>query len=282
MKKLFLSFFVFACLATQAFGQIRTPQPSPTSEFKQTVGLTEIAVVYSRPSMKGRTIFAADGLVPFGDIWRFGANSATKISFSDDVKVGGKALKGGDYAILTKPGAKSWEIMFYPYEAGDFGTYVEKTPAATVAVEVAELPFAVESFSMVLSDLTTNTANLTAFWEKTLINIPIETEVEKKVMADIDRIMAGPSANDYVAAATYYHESGKDLDKALMWIQKATKVEKPAFWQVRREALILADMGKTKEAIEAAKQSKELAEAAGNQDYVRMNEKSIKEWTAKK
>lgn len=282
MKKLFLSLFVLACLAGQAFGQIPTPQPSPTSEIKQTVGLTEVHIVYSRPSMKGRTIFSDDGLVPFGDVWRFGANQATKISFGDDVTVGGKAVKGGEYAVLAKPTAKSWEIMFFPYEGGNWGSYREKTPAAVVKTDAQELPFAVESFTMMLGDLKANSANLYAMWEKTMIAIPVEAEVDAKVMAAIDRVMAGPTPNDYFTAATYYHEAGKDLNKALEMVQKATKVDNPRFWQVRREALILADLGKTDQAIEAAKKSKELAEKAGNKDYVRMNDKSIKEWTAKK
>lgn len=282
MKKLFLSLFVFTCLAGQVFGQIQTPQPSPTSEIKQTVGLTDVTIVYSRPSVKGRTIFTADGLVPHGEVWRLGANQATKISFSDDVKVGGKAIKGGDYAVLAKPTASSWEIMFFPYEGGNWASYVEKTPAATAKSDVQALPFSVESFTMMLGDLTANSANLYVMWDKTTVAIPIEAEVDKKVMASIDKIMAGPSANDYYAAASYYHDAGKDLDKALEMIQKATKVEKPAFWQVRREALILADLGKKDAAIEAAEKSKALAEKAGNKDYVRMNEKSIKEWAAKK
>ncbi len=282
MKKLFLSLFVFTCLAGQVFGQIQTPQPSPTSELKQTVGLTDVTIVYSRPSVKGRTIFTADGLVPHGEVWRLGANQATKVSFSDDVKVGGKAIKGGEYALLAKPTASSWEIMFFPYEGGDWTSYVKKTPAATAKSDVQELPFSVESFTMMLGDLTANSANLYVMWDKTTVAIPIEAEVDKKVMASIDRIMAGPSANDYYAAASYYHDAGKDLNKALEMIQKATKVEKPAFWQVRREALILADLGKKDAAIKAAEKSKALAEKAGNKDYVRMNEKSIKEWAAKK
>ncbi len=282
MKKLFLSLFVFTCLAGQVFGQIQTPQPSPTSQIKQTIGLTDVSIVYSRPSMKGRTIFSADGLVPHNDVWRFGANQATKISFSDDVKVGGKVVKGGDYAVLAKPSAKSWEVMFFPYEGGNWGSYVEKTPAATAKADVQALPFSVESFTLMLGDLTSTSANLYAMWDQTSVSIPIEAEVDKKVMASIDKIMAGPSANDYYAAASYYHDAGKDLNKALEMIQKATKVEKPAFWQVRREALILADLGKKDAAIEAATKSKELAEKAGNKDYVRMNEKSIKEWAAKK
>ena len=80
MKKLFLSLFVFTCLAGQVFGQIQTPQPSPTSQIKQTVGLTDVSIVYSRPSMKGRTIFSADGLVPHNDVWRFGAISLVQAS----------------------------------------------------------------------------------------------------------------------------------------------------------------------------------------------------------
>lgn len=270
---------LLALIALPTHAQIRTPAASPGVEIKQTVGLTEITLNYSRPGMKGRTIFGEKGLVPFGEIWRTGANTATKISFGDDVKVGGQSLKKGDYAILTIPNAQEWTVNFYPYEGTNFGIYVEKTPAVSVKAKADALPFSVESFTMMIDNVTQNPASLDIYWDKTIVSVPVEVEVDKRVMADIERVLAGPNPNDYYNAASYYHDAGKDLNKALEWIQKATHTENPMFWQVRREALILADLGKKKEAVEAAKKSMELAEKAGNQDYVRMNKASIEEWS---
>lgn len=282
MKKVFINLFTLAVLSllgTTAFGQIRTPAPSPSSTVEQTVGLTDITINYSRPGVKERTIFADNGLVPFGKLWRTGANAATKITFSDDVKVGGKELKAGSYAILTTPTASSWTLYFHPYESGNWGSYTEKDPAAKVMAETDELPFNVENFTIAFNNITATSADLMFYWEKTIAVASIEVDVDSKVMADIKRVMSGPSQNDYFAAASYYHESGKDLKKALEYIQKATHTDEPRFWQVRREALILADLGMKKEAIEAAKKSMKLAEEAGNEDFVRMNKKSIEEWS---
>lgn len=281
MKKLLLSLSLMALVAvfaTTSFAQIKTPAPSPSASFTQEVGLSEVTVKYSRPSMKGRTIFAADGLVPYGKVWRTGANQVTKISFGADVTVGRKDLKKGDYAILTKPDANNWAVHFYPYESGNWNSYVEKTPAAVVSANVKKISPAVETFLITISNITSEKADLVFAWADAAVYVPMSFEVESKVLAQIDKTLAGPTANDYYAAGNYLLSIEKDLDKALMYVQKATKGENPRFWQVRREALILSKLGKTKEAIAAAKLSKDLAMKAGNDDYVRMNEKSIAEW----
>ncbi|MCB0609287.1 MAG: DUF2911 domain-containing protein [Lewinellaceae bacterium] len=265
--------------ALPAHSQIRTPAASPGAELKQTVGLTDITLAYSRPSMKGRKIFSAEGVVPFGSVWRLGANSATKFTFSTDVKLGGQPLKAGSYAVLATPGASSWVFMFYPYESTNWTSYTEKDPVAKVTAQPQSLaPINIETLTFDIGDITNTSANIGIMWESTWVALPLEVPVDEAVMASIKSTLAGPTPNDYYAAASYYHAAGKDLNQALEWIQKATNVEKPAFWQVRTEALILADLGKKKEAIAAAKKSLELAKAAGNDDYVRMNEKSIKEW----
>ena len=258
--------------------QVSTPAPSPSAKVTQMVGLTEVTLEYSRPSMKGRTIFAADGLVPFGSVWRTGANQATKITFSDDVTLGGSELPAGSYAILSKPGSSSWDIHFYSYESSNFGSYVEKEPTLVVSATPAKMDGTLETFTINIDGLHNDGAVLQFAWENTVVPVALGVMTDKTVMASIDRVMAGPSKNDYYNAATYYHDSGKDLKKALEWVNIATEGDNPRFWQVRRKALILADLGMKKEAIAAAKQSLELAKAAGNQDYVRMNEKSLKEW----
>ena len=139
-----------------------------------------------------------------------------------------------------------------------------------------------ESMTFNIANVQPNSADIVLSWAKTMVTLPLQVNTDEQVMASIERVMGGPSQNDYFAAATYYHESGKDLNQALAWVEKATAGDEPRFWQVRRKALILADLGKTEAAIKAATMSLKLAEAAGNEDYVRMNKKSIEEWTAKK
>ena len=277
MKKLL--FNVLALLLTfSMYAQISTPAPSPSATVNQAVGLTEITVEYSRPSMKGRTIFAEDGLVPFGSMWRTGANSATKITIGQDATIGGVEVAAGSYAVLTKPMAKEWTFMLYNYEGSSWGSYREKEAAATFSAATKSTGMPVESFTIAVNNLTDNSATLDFAWENTMVSVPVEVPVHEQVMAAIKRTMAGTSANDYFRAASYMHDSGTDVETALSYIQKANDTDEPRFWMVRREALILADLGRKQEAIAAAKRSMALAKEAGNEDYVRMNEKSLAEW----
>ena len=133
-----------------------------------------------------------------------------------------------------------------------------------------------------INDVTANGADIQFYWAKTMVSLPLVVNTDEQVMASIKQVMAGPSENDYYNAAVYYHDSGKDLKQAMEWIDKATSGNEPRYWQVRRKALIYADAGKKEEAIKAAKQSMELAEKAGNEEYVRMNKKSIEEWSGMK
>ncbi len=277
MKKLL--FNVLALLLTfSMYAQINTPAPSPSATVNQAVGLTEITVEYSRPSMKGRTIFAEDGLVPFGQMWRTGANSATKITIGQDAKIGGVEVAAGSYAVLTKPMASEWTFMLYNYEGGSWGSYREKEPTATFSAASKKIGMDVESFTIGVNNLSSTGASIDFMWENTMVSVPVEVSVHEQVMADIKRTMSGPSMNDYYRAASYMHESGSDVETALVYIQKATGGDDARYWMVRRESLILADLGRKQEAIAAAKRSLALAKEAGNEDYVRMNEKSIAEW----
>ncbi|QIE60820.1 DUF2911 domain-containing protein [Rasiella rasia] len=278
MKKLLL--FVFAVATTVAVqAQLKTPAPSPSQKIEQTVGLTNVTLEYSRPSMKGRTIFG--GLVPYNKVWRTGANANTKITFSEDVMMGGKSVKAGTYAIYTKPAMQSWDVMLYA-DSNNWGTpakWDESKVVASVKGEVYPLPMDIETFTMSIDDLTNNSANLGLMWEKTYVGVPITFNTDKMVSASIDQVMAGPSANDYYQSAVYYLESGQDINKAKTWIDKAIELrEKPAFWFHRQQSLIYAKSGDKKGAINAAKKSLTLAQEAGNDDYVALNTKSLKEW----
>ncbi|SIS55020.1 Protein of unknown function [Zobellia uliginosa] len=279
MKKiLFLASVMLASVTMQA--QIATPAPSPASKLQQTVGLTEVTVEYSRPSMRGRTIFG--GLLEYGKLWRTGANARTKVTFSDDVKVDGQELKAGSYALYTKPGKTSWEVFFYT-EVDGGGTpkeWDDSKVAAKTTVQVYQLPVDIETFTITWDDLGTNSANLGLMWERTYVAVPVEFPTDSKVMASIEKTMAGsPKADDYYAAAVYYSSEGKDIKKASEWMDKAmSMIEEPAFWQLRQQSLIQAKSGDKKAAIKTAKKSLKKAKEAGNDDYVKMNTESIKEW----
>jgi len=281
MKKIVLNLFMIALMAfcvTDAQAQIKTPSASPSSKVTQSIGLTDVTVEYSRPSIKKRSIFGANALVPYGKVWRLGANSATKITFGDDVALNGTAIPKGAYAVLAVPSANAWSLEFYPHESGSWSSYVDKTPMATVTAKVTSLPFSLETFLISMDNLRANSADLEFMWDKTVATVQLTTEVDKKVMAAIDKVLAGPTAGDYYTAGSYYFDSGKDLNKALEWVQKATAGDDPKFWQVRRESQILAAMKKYPAAIAAAKKSLKLATAAGNADYVKMNTEAINKW----
>lgn len=283
MKRLFANIFgiiTLALLTIPAIAQIRTPAPSTTTEVKQTVGLTEITLLYSRPSMKGRTIFSKDGVVPFGSMWRTGANSATKLTFGDDVKIGGKDLKKGAYALFTKPDMNEWTIMLFNYDTPSAGGYGDKTPVVSFTAKPKMMGDATETFTIAVNDITNTTANIDIIWEKTKVSLPVQVEVDKRVMADIERVMAGPSQNDYAAAANYFFDGKKDLNKALEYIQKANAKD-ARYWNLRTESLILAELGKKAEAVKAAEKSLALAKEQKDDAYIRMNEKSIAEWNKK-
>ena len=279
MKK---SYLLFLALASSYCGlaQMQTPAPSPASELHQTVGLTDVVIKYSRPSMKGRTIFG--GLVPYDAIWRTGANMSTTVSFSDPVKVGGKSLEAGTYALYTKPGEEQWEVYFYTdsNNGGLPAQWDDSKVAATVTAPVMEMPMPVETFTITVDDLTNNGASLGMLWENTYVGVPFEVPTTEKAMKSIQSVMSGPGPNQYFAAASYYFDEGQDLEQAKTWIDKATEMSPNAYWMWRVKSLIYAKMGDKKGAIAAAKKSLEVAKEAGNQDYVRMNQDSLKEWGA--
>jgi hypothetical protein len=279
MKKSVLFVFV-ALLSISLEAQIQTPAPSPFSVLKQTVGLTEVTVEYSRPSMKGRTIFG--DLVPYDALWRTGANMNTKITFSDDVTVEGKELKAGTYAIYTRPQEAVWEVIFYTdSENGGLPQEWDASKvAATVKVEVYPIPMPIETFTITIDDMHNNGATLGLMWEKVYVGVKFIVPTVAKATASIDKVMSGSdiSVNDYFAAAQYYYQEGMNMGKAKEWIDKAVSMNDEAFWMHRLKSLIHAKMGDTKGAIEAAKKSMVLAQAAGNMDYVKMNKDSLKEW----
>lgn len=264
---------IFSCAVLFADAQtIATPQPSPGQTVRQNFGISSIELNYSRPGMKGRKIFGE--LVPWGKVWRTGANSATRIKFTDDVTIGGQQLKAGEYAIYTVPNEKEWEIIINKGSA-DWGTnYKQEDDIFRVKATPVKLDQSVETFTMQFANVKANSTDLQLMWDKTLVAVPITTDIDKKIMADIDRIMNGDN-RPYFQAAMYYLETGRDLNQAVAWFDKAIEQNASAYWVYHQKANALAKLGKKSEAKTTAQKSMELAKTAKNDDYVKLNEKLI-------
>lgn len=277
----YMRLFTTACLAgmltlnAQA-QQLKTPAPSPTQTLDQAFALSNIKIEYSRPSVKGRTIFG--DLVPYGKIWRTGANQSTKITFGDDVKVEGQALAAGTYAMYTIPNKDSWEIMFYKdlKLGGNTSEYKTDQEALRVKVKPATTAAKTETFTMNVSDMTANSANIELLWDMTRVAINVTTEIDSKIMKNIESSMAKDS-RPYFQAANYYYENDKDLNKALEWINIAAEQNPKAYWISHTKAKIQYKMKDYKGAIATAEKSMAVAKEEKDDTYVALNQKLIAE-----
>ena len=281
MKKIIFALAVFISQFV-ADAQIKTPQASPRAIVTQMVGLTEVELNYSRPGAKGRPVFG--NLVPFGKLWRTGANENTTISFSDDVIIDGKTLKKGKYALYTVPRIESWDIIFYT-TTDNWGLpeqFNEANVALKTTVKEEALSKPVESLTINISGLDTSSAYLEIFWENSFVSLKFEVPTQKTAMASIEKVLNGPSANDYYSAANFLFQTNTDIAKSLVYVNKSLELSKDKpFWFLRLKSLIQAKQGDKSGAIETAKLSLEAAEEAKNQDYVKMNRDSIAEWSKK-
>ena len=281
MKKILLAFAI-ALTTLNASAQVRTPQASPKSLVKQTVGLTEVEIEYSRPGVKGRTIFG--DLVPFGKMWRMGANANSTVSFSEDVVIDGKTLPKGKYALFATPRGDMWEIIFYS-DTNNWGlpeTWSDAKAIVRTNVKPEMLNRNVENLTIGINNLQNDSANLEISWEKTVVPVKFQVPTHKAALASIEKALAGPTAADYFASAQYFYQSNGDMNKALTYVNKALELsdQKP-FYFYRQKSLIQAKLGDKKGAIETAKISLAASQKANNADYVKMNQDSITEWSKK-
>lgn len=266
--------FCIACYALSAAEaqSIKTPQPSPTQTVKQDFGISSAELIYSRPGIKGRKIFG--DLVPWGKVWRTGANSATRLKFLDDVTIGGQALKAGEYAVYTIPNEKEWDIIINKGSANWGTDYKQEDDVLRVKAKPVKLEQPVESFTMQFSNVKSNSMDLQLMWDRTSVSVPITTDVDKKVMAQIENVMTKDN-RPYFQAAMYYMETGRDLNQAVSWLDKAIEQSPKAFWVYHQKANALAKLGKKEEARTTANKSMELAREQKNDDYVKLNEKLL-------
>jgi hypothetical protein len=266
--------------------QVKTPAPSPKAVVTQTVGLTDVTLEYSRPSAKGRAVFG--DLVPFGRMWRTGANQNSMITFSDDVKIDGQKVVKGTYAIFVTPKADTWEVVFYN-DTQNWGLpakWDDAKVAAKTNVKPSTLGQNVETFTLAINHLSNDAAHLEISWEKTMVAVKIEVPTQDLAMSSIEKAFKGPTYDDYFSAAQYYYSANLNNAKALEFVNKAVDMavadngEVP-FWYLRLQSLVQARSGDKKKAIETAKASLAAAEKAGNADYTKMNKDSIAEWSKK-
>lgn len=273
MKKL-LSVLALCAIMHSAIAQtLRTPAPSPTQTIKQDFALSSVEVSYSRPAIKERKVFG--DLVPYGKVWRTGANQATTITFGEEVTFGDKKVPAGKYGLLTIPETGEWTVILSKQlDVTSPSAYKQDQDIARVKVKPDELPFSVESFMMVFDNVKASSMNLLLLWDRTAVTVPIKSDVETKVMTQIDNLM-NKDNRPYFNAAMYYMNNGKDLNKALTWLDKAIEQDPKAFWVYHQKANALAKLGKKQEAITSANKSIELAKEAKNDDYVALNQKLL-------
>lgn len=278
-KFVITSLAVFALSVAQA--QVQTPPTSTKSEVHQVVGLTDVKIDYSRPNMRGRLVFG--DLVPYGRLWRTGANMNTVVSFANDVEIDGKVLKKGSYAIYTIPKVEEWEVIFYK-DTNNWGLpekWDESKIALSTKVKVQNLDRKFETFTMAINNVNIDYADLEIMWERSLVPVRFKVPTDNLAMESITETFEGPKIVDYYAAAEYFYLTGKDLSKALLWINNAIDKsgEKVPYYFVRLKSQIQAKAGDKIGAVATAKVALDLAEKANNLDYVKMNKDAIKEWS---
>ena len=253
--------------------KVEFPAASPTCTIKQHFGLTDVEIVYSRPGMKGRTIFGS--LVPYDKVWRTGANNATKITFSTPVKLNGAEIPAGTYALFTIPGENEWTIIISKNVTQSALQYDEKADVVRVKATPVKLAETIETFTIEFNNITGESAVLNLVWEKIVVPIKLEVELAGKLMPQIEAVMASDEKNKpYYQAAMFYYDHGQDLQKARKWVDAAIAARE-AHYIVHLKAKILAKLGDKEGAIAAAKRSIELAIKANDTGYVKMNEDLI-------
>jgi hypothetical protein len=273
MQKILLLSAICSIFLSASAQTFRTPSPSVPQFIRQDFGLSTIELSYSRPGVKGRKIFG--DLVPYGKVWRTGANQATTLTFGDTVTIGGATIAPGKYGLLTIPGADAWTfIITRQTDVTNPAAYHQDQDIVRVQASPHTLPFAVETMTLEFSNLTGSSCNLDLLWDNVAVGIPISTNSDAKVMEMISNSLIKDN-RPYYQAAFYYLENGKDLNKALEWFDKAIAQDPTAYFAVYQKARCLAKLGRKQEAIATAKQSMDLAKQANNNDYVVLNQKLI-------
>lgn len=278
INKLTFAFLTLFLASAVSFAQqIQMPASSPSAKITQQFGLTTVTVDYSRPSTKGRKIFGE--LVPYGEIWRTGANAATVVTFSTEVIISGKKVPAGSYALYAIPGKSEWTMILSKNTKlwGAIG-YNQAEDQLRFTVEPTKTSKEYETFEISFNNLTDNGADMSLKWEYTRVDFKIITEVDDIVMADIKKQVIDANTTNpslLYQAANYYFTNTKDLNQALTWIKQSTDSD-PKYYTMHLRAKIELALGMKTEALDSATKSRKMAEEAKNPDYVGLNDRLIK------
>jgi len=272
--KIFTAAIAITASSLTVNAQLKTPAPSPLQTIKQNFALSEVSIEYSRPSAKGRVVFG--DVVPFGKIWRTGANSSTKITFGEDVKVEGQNVAAGTYALYSIPNKDNWELMLYKdlTLGGNTGEYKKENELIRFSVKTASLTEKVETFEINVANITSSTANIELRWENTKVAFNIVADIDTKIMKNIEKNVINDS-RPYYQAASYYYENNKDLKLALEWADKAVSQNPKAYWVLLLKAKIQLKSTDKKGAAATATQVITLAKEDQDDAYVKKAEQII-------
>lgn len=271
IKKFSLSLMALAMAFISQAQTVKVPAPSPLQTLKQNFALSEITIEYSRPSARGRAVYG--DVVPFGKVWRTGANGSTKITFGEDVKVEGKAVKAGTYALYSIPGKDSFTFMLYKdlKLGGDVANYSAENELIRFAVKSSKLTEKVETFTMNVADITATSSNIELTWENTRAAFNVTADIDASIMASIDKAL-NKDNKPYYQAASYYYDNNKDLKVALEWVNKATEQNPKAYWVMLLKAKIELKLKDKAAAKASAEKVIEMAKADKDDSYVKNGE----------
>lgn len=278
LLRIFGTLLLLVCFNANA--QIKHPKASPFSFVEQEVGLSKITVKYSRPATRGRQIFG--DLVPYGRIWRVGANESTKVTVDTDMKILGNTLPKGTYALYAFPEATSWQIVFHTNTShwGDGRkNYDASEDLFRIVMEPKKIPYHQENFLINFDSITHNSVQMDLTWENTQVTIPFQVQTHNQMLAEIKKqLTENPTAQTYYEAARYLQEQGQDYEIALDYLNKALELGGDTYYFHRVKSLVQANLGNYTSAIESAKKSLAIAQKLEKDEFVRMNQKNIDTW----
>jgi len=278
MKKTFLS-LIFAgamLLATQETqAQAKFPPASSTTTIEQGIGIKKVTLTYQRPNVNQRAIFG--GLVPYDEVWRTGANSIPSITFEEEVTIAGNKVPAGTYGLFTIPTKGDWTIILTK-NVKQWGAYQynQEEDFLRFQAKSQKVKNKQETFTIAFENVTPKGADLTLAWDKTKVSFPIAVDQSAEIMAGIEQAMKGEK-KPYFAAAQYYYNNDLDINKAVEWANEADKGNTQAphikYWRAR----ILLKSGDKAGAIQVANEGIEMAKAANNEEYVKLNSQVVKD-----
>ncbi len=259
---------------TPASAQIKLPAASSAQTVTQDLGIHKVVLTYARPNVKGRTIFG--GLIPYGEIWRTGANNATTLAFEGDVRIGDQNIPAGTYGLFTIPGKEEWTVILNKNSKqwGSY-TYDQKDDILRLKVKPERLANKQETMTISFSEVTTASARVTLSWEHTAVSFDILADQDAEIVAAIDKAMSGTGNKPYLQAAQYYYNNNKDIDQALAWANEAEKGSPTAAHVRYWKALIQLKKGDKKGALATAQEGLKIATSGNNQEYIRLNQQVI-------